>query len=166
MLSINKVRQPVTVLAITGSQNDYVYLEKIFSHTNWRLLHSYNLSEAVPAISQCQVILSDAHLPDGNWENVLEHASRELVAPQVIVIAGVADVALWTEVLDRESAFNVVARPFNFKEVTTLISSAWRYGQKQRERMNEAMLAADLETLSKRIGVHSETGLIMKAKSA
>lgn len=71
-------------------------------------------------ISQCQVVLSEADLPDGNWKDVLEYVALsasehyQLVPPQVIVISRLADERLWTEVLDR-GAFNLLTKPFDPK---------------------------------------------------
>lgn len=116
----------LTVLSVSGLEEDHLILGHIFSHSNWRLLSVRNLGEACEALrtQTIPVTICERNLPDGSWKNLL--AALELCAPPpvLVVSSGAADESLWAEVLNLGGC-DVLAKPFDSKEVVWAVSMAW-----------------------------------------
>lgn len=119
----------VNGLAILPSQEDRLCLRKIFLDSKWHLDVSESLRDARTLLSASHigVVVTDCHLPDGGWKDVLhevEHRPRKV--PPVIVVSRLADERLWAEVLNLRG-YDVLATPFQTDEVRWSIRSASRH---------------------------------------
>jgi two-component system response regulator PilR (NtrC family) len=87
--------------------------------------HVESIRQARTELEQRQynVILTDAHLPDGNWLDVL-HLTRESPDQmEVIVTDPHADARFWAQVLNL-GAYDLLAQPFSEPEVRRILSNA------------------------------------------
>ncbi len=119
----------ISAIAILPAQPDRLQLSEIFRHSRWHLDLSESLADALALLTRrdADVVLTDCHLPDGGWKDVLyELARRHTAAPPVIVVSRLADERLWAEVLNL-CGHDVLATPFRADEVLWSISSAWRH---------------------------------------
>ncbi len=117
--------EPVTVLVI-GAGSCIDDLRRILGHSRWTVLRARDLAEAGPELKRAGalVVVCEAALPDGTWKDVLDHASRRVTPPPVVVAAGNADERLWMDVLNG-GGYNVLGRPFREQEVFRILSLAW-----------------------------------------
>ena len=102
-------------------------LERIFSHTRWRLRVVHSTRKAVEELRSApvSVVLCEYGLPDGSWLDIVSEADRLCPRPQIIVLVPTVDARLWAEVLNC-GGYDVLARPLEPKEIYRLISMAWR----------------------------------------
>ena len=122
-------QRTLNALAILPAHEDRHRLSEIFRHSRWHLELSESLHDArsLLSLSHVGVVLTDCHLPDGGWKDVLhELARRHATAPPVIVVSRLADERLWAEVLNL-CGYDVLATPFHADEVRWSIISAWRH---------------------------------------
>ena len=130
----------LTVLSVSGLEEDRVALGHIFSHSNWRLLSARNLEEACAALrtETISVTICERDLPDGTWKNLLVELEVCDPPPVLVVSSRVADDRLWAEVLNLGGC-DVLAKPFDSKEVVWSVSMAWN-DWKTRSRQSLAAL--------------------------
>jgi DNA-binding response OmpR family regulator len=72
------------------------------------------------------VIFCEHSLPDGSWTRILEVIEDCSAPPLLIVTSRLADDRLWAEVLNL-GGFDVLAKPFNEREVRHVLASALTY---------------------------------------
>ena len=119
----------INAVAILPSHEDRLRLSEIFRHSRWHLDLSECLNDARVLLNKAHigVVLTDSHLPDGGWRDVLhELGGRRITAPPLIVVSRLADERLWADVLNL-CGYDVLATPFRTDEVLWSISSAWRH---------------------------------------
>jgi DNA-binding response OmpR family regulator len=119
----------VNVMAILPFREDRIRLSEIFRHSRWQLHLSDSLNDARVLLNKSHigVVLTDRHLPDGGWQDVLHELERSSTkAPPVIVVSRLADERLWAEVLNLRG-YDVLATPLDTDEVRWSISSAFRH---------------------------------------
>ena len=116
----------LTVLSASGLEDDHVILRHIFSHSNWELHSVRSAAEAVEFIRKnpVSVVICERDLPDGSWKDLLSAIMSEEPAPVLIVSSRAADDYLWAEVLNLGGG-DVLAKPFEAKEVFWAVSMAW-----------------------------------------
>jgi hypothetical protein len=93
----------INAIAILPSQEDRLRLGEIFRHSRWHLDLSGSLNDARGLLNKPHVgvVLTDCHLPDGGWKDVLNDLEPgRLAAPPVIVVSRSADERLWAKVLN------------------------------------------------------------------
>ena len=122
---------PVSVLAIT-SPADLRSLERILGHTRWSLESASSLADVFRRLEHHNsvVLIADAVLVDGDWKDLLAHASRKPSPPPLIVAANHADDRLWMEVLN-SGGYNLLGKPFEEQEVFRVVSMAWLHGRRR-----------------------------------
>src|SRR5271157_2539847 len=69
------------------------------------------------------LVLTDARLPDGSWEVVVNLAARAPAPVNVIVVSDVVDIALYLEVIQR-GAFDFVVPPMSLPDFAHVVSCA------------------------------------------
>jgi DNA-binding response OmpR family regulator len=129
----------VAVLSISSRDHNHARLRQIFSHSNWKIFHAYSIHEAVDFLccNGVGVVLCDCHVSDGTWRDILDLLPNVTSTPVLVVCSQDPDEGLWAEVLNR-GAYDVLAKPFDFIEVTRIVSLAWlhwRDGVLRRERV-------------------------------
>jgi len=126
----------VTVLAISPFETDHSLLQDIFSHSKWQIHGVRCRREAGALLSEnpVSVVVCEKDLPDGTWKEVLEDVGTLEVPPLLIVTSQSADDHLWAEVLNL-GGYDVLMKPFDFTEVVSVISLAWRHWQDNWEQV-------------------------------
>jgi DNA-binding response OmpR family regulator len=137
----------VSILAVSPADEDNVLLEHVFSHSNWKFDRVRTCHEALEYLTRTEVavIICAADLPDGDWKDLLDKLKGNLVPPRVIVESQIADDRLWAEVLD-SGGYDVLAKPFEQREVIRVVSLAWRQWKHESERVVRAAAAPDRNT--------------------
>ncbi len=75
-------------------------------------------------------VLTEAHLPDGNWKDVLNLTFDLGQPPAVIVTDRVADDRFWAEVLNL-GCYDMLAQPFDTREVQRILALACAQNRKK-----------------------------------
>jgi DNA-binding response OmpR family regulator len=137
----------VSILAVSPADEDNVLLEHVFSHSNWKFDRVRTCHEALEYLTRTEVsvIICAADLPDGDWKDLLDKLKGHVVPPRVIVESQIADDRLWAEVLD-SGGYDVLAKPFEQREVIRVVSLAWRQWKHESERVVRAAAAPDRNT--------------------
>ena len=122
----------LTVLSVSPFEEDCLSLQAIVGHSTWRLFHAHDLGSAVALLQQHEiaVVLCERDLPSGTWIDLLESLRSLPDPPSLIVASRLADERLWAEALNL-GAWDVLAKPFDRREVFRSVKSAWQhwYGQ-------------------------------------
>jgi len=126
---MNDASTKVSVLTVSPFESDLVILSNMISHSAWTFQSAHSIEEAKSSLinGSVQVVLCEASLPDGSWQDLLEvvqGVSGE--APEMIVFSRNADDQLWATVLNL-GAWDVLTKPFHPKEVFRSIHSAWSH---------------------------------------
>jgi len=116
----------VTVLSVSPLQEDSFTMQSIFNHSNWVLYHAEPLASALAILRKHEigVVLCERDLRPGTWIDLLEGLSFLPDAPPLIVTSRHADDQLWAEALNL-GAYDVLAKPFNQRELVRSVSLAW-----------------------------------------
>jgi CheY-like chemotaxis protein len=114
------------ILSISPAPKDHADLRHIADSPIWEVASVNTCREAVAYLSRYTpfVIFCEKSLPDGTWKQLLDHAAKLPTPPPVIVTSRLADDYLWAEVLNL-GGFDVLAKPFNDREVRHVLDSAW-----------------------------------------
>lgn len=127
-MNFNDPASRVQVLAVSPFESDHTSLAHIFSHSAWSIDAARSIKQAVAklSVSPTPVVLCEESLPDGSWKDLLS-LSQRLPDPSYLVVASQhADDRLWAEVLNL-GAYDVLAKPFDSREVYRSIGLAWRH---------------------------------------
>jgi DNA-binding NtrC family response regulator len=134
----------VTVLAISPLPEDHALLSEIFTHSKWQLCHATNCEEAIYFLRENRVgvVITECDLDDSCWKELYQEA-MELAhpRPRFIIASRLADDRLWSEALNL-GAYNVLAKPFDPKEVFWVVSHAWLDWKRELEGGRRAAAAA------------------------
>lgn len=122
-----------TVLAVMPGAEDRVLLKNIFAGSDYRLrfLRSFPRKRTASRLECVGVVLTDVQLADNSsWKDVLHEMDRISSPPPLIVAGRLADEVLWAEVLNL-GGHDVLAKPFDRKEVLHAVSMACSFRRKQ-----------------------------------
>ena len=113
------------ILFISGRHEDARHLSDMLHALPLKLEHVPSLEHARTRLrrQEYDVILTEAALPDGKWQDVL-HLVRECPRePEVIVTDPQADARFWAEALNL-GAYDLLAQPFYEPEVRRILFNA------------------------------------------
>ncbi len=113
------------ILFLTGRREDARCLSQMLGTLPLALDHAESVQQARAKLHQgdYDVVLTEAALPDGNWQDVL-HLTRETPREvEVIVTDPHADARFWSEVLNL-GAYDLLAQPFYEPEVRRILYNA------------------------------------------
>jgi DNA-binding NtrC family response regulator len=113
------------ILFISGRPDDARRLSEMLHALPLHVEHVVSIQQAATYLQQqnCDVILTEASLPDGGWMDVL-HLVRECPhEPEVIVTDPQADARFWAEALNL-GAYDLLAQPFYEPEVRRILYNA------------------------------------------
>lgn len=125
----------VTVLLVSPEERDHRYFQSLFSQTNWTLHGAYSSADAIEMLSSqaIPVVVAEERLSGGGWREILRAAENLPAPPKTVVAALLAEPALLAEVLDL-GGYDVLAQPFDAREVLHCLSMAWLAWKHDRER--------------------------------
>ncbi len=107
----------------------------IFAGSEWKLGFSGTVAGTQPVrgASSVGVVISDSRFPDGScWKDLLRELEKLGDPPPLIVVDRLADDRLWAEVLNL-GAYDLLAKPFDRREVRHAVMSACRRRESERE---------------------------------
>jgi DNA-binding NtrC family response regulator len=113
------------ILFVSGHPEDARRLSQMVERVPLWLDYAGDLDQARTKFRQNQyaVVLTEAHIPDGTWLDMLELARASSSAVQVIVTDPQADAHFWAEALNL-GAYDLLAQPFYEPEVLRILSCA------------------------------------------
>ncbi len=116
----------VSVLLVSPFLPDHVALRNILGHSSWVLHEASTCGEALAFAGEhdCDVVICQRELPDGDWRVLLEEFGKVCLRPNLIVTSRVADDELWAEVLNL-GGYDVLAQPFEPDEVYRVVTLGW-----------------------------------------
>jgi DNA-binding NtrC family response regulator len=132
--------QPRTALAVNLVHEDRASLAGILRSSRWQLKEVKTCQEALDLLRNgpSPVVLCEPKMSDGTW-HILIDGLRELAPPPpVIVVSRLADEHLWVEVLSL-GGYDVLATPFDGREVLRVLSLAWLANDERAERMSAGL---------------------------
>jgi DNA-binding NtrC family response regulator len=120
--------ETLTVLSISPLEGDHLFLKSIVGHSTWRLFNADRVRPALDFLQrhEISVVLCERDLMPGTWIDVLEHTNTLPHPPSLIVTSRLADERLWSEALNF-GAWDVLAKPFDRKEVFRCVKSGWQH---------------------------------------
>lgn len=124
----------VTVLVISPYEEDHIALRNIFSHSNWILRTARTWREAQDGLATdtAPVVVSEACLPDADWQDVFTGLESAPGRPLLVVTSRLADERLWGEVLNL-GGYDVLMKPFDHTEVVRVLGLAWLNWRNSRD---------------------------------
>ena len=124
-----------TALLISPFEQDHVYFGNIFSRTNWKLFRANSREEAFAVLARHQVpvIVAEERLGLADWKDILHSMQHMDRAPKLVVASALSDGDLWADVLNL-GGYDVLARPFDQREVLHCISTAWLAWKEEGEK--------------------------------
>ena len=138
----------VVVLSVSPIEEDHVFLEDLMNHSEWTLCpnskwtiyRSCTLASALTILreSRIPIVVCECDLAPGTWQEMLAQLALLPNPPFLIVTSLLADEHLWAEALNI-GAYDVLAKPFDRKEVIRIFSLAWLHWHDQHEIPTRAM---------------------------
>jgi DNA-binding response OmpR family regulator len=131
----------IPILVVSSHPADLSDLRRILHHSNWQLTQCSGVVDAERHLhsSAPDVVICERDLPDGSWKDILACMAGRSDRPAFLLTADSADQALWSDVF-RLGGFDVLLRPFDRAEVTTVVGLAWRHS---RGRSQHSLAALD-----------------------
>lgn len=128
-------RTTAAILLVSPFEQDHVSLGQMFHRSAWKLSGALTCGEALSHMQKhvVPVVICERDQTDGIWTDFLEDAALATYPPAVIVASRLADERLWAEVLNM-GGWDVLAKPFETKEVIHCVSSAWRQWDYRRRQ--------------------------------
>ena len=117
-----------TLLSVSPQSHDHSALHAILDHSSWTLLSASGLDTALGLFPgrDISVVLCERDFLIGTWIDLLENLEKLADPPPLVVTSRLADERLWVEVLNL-GAWDVLAKPFDRKEVMWALESACRH---------------------------------------
>lgn len=125
----------VTVLLISPDARDHTLLRHVFNHSNWVLYECRTAEDGLRYLARhpVPVVITEERLGDVDWKAVLSATTQTAKPPKLIVASQNADSTLWAEVINL-GGYDVLAKPWNEREVYHAVSQAWLAWKHEAER--------------------------------
>jgi DNA-binding response OmpR family regulator len=122
----------IALLSVSPIQHDHDTLASLLGSDQWRVHNVLSLRSASVFLRAHIVpsVICENDLSPGSWTQLLDEIRPLPIPPLLIVTSRVADDYLWAEALNL-GAYDVLAKPFDLREVTRTLSSAWLHWQQQ-----------------------------------
>lgn len=124
----------ITILSISPSNEDFAALAPILDRSNctsctdarWRLETAPTIESGLSALrkSRIPIVLCEKDMLPVSWPAFLEGSETLPEPPFLIITSRLADELFWAEALAR-GAYDVIAKPFDGKEVVRVLNLAW-----------------------------------------
>ncbi len=137
------------VLFISPHRDDADALRRMLSPVPIALEHVTSVEAAHAQLRRNRfgAVLTEAHLPDGTWKDLLAITDALGISSSVIVTHLVADDRFWAEVLNL-GCYDMLAQPFDGREVQRILTLACSQTPSQPAVRSEAAGHARMLTAS------------------
>lgn len=124
--SVTASENPPKVLLVSSDPEDHRALRHILQGAQWQILAVKTYAGAITQLStdHVPIIICEAQLKGGTWQEILNHTSQGRERSLLIVTSRLADDYLWAEVLNL-GGYDVLSKPFSEREVQHVVASAW-----------------------------------------
>jgi DNA-binding response OmpR family regulator len=121
-----------SALFVGGYEDERRLVREVFRERGWRLFEAPDRRRATQCLRRhpVQVVIAKSDMPDGSWQEMLDHLRRLARPPLLIVTSRTADEHLWAEVLNI-GGYDVLAQPFERDEMVRVVESACRHFGRQ-----------------------------------
>jgi CheY-like chemotaxis protein len=126
--------ESICILSISPFDEDHISLDALLNRpdgctnaeSEWIIRATSTLQEGLVKLrnNRISVVLSERDFLPGTWKDILAELLPMPDPPMLIVTSRLADEHLWAEALNL-GAYDVLAKPFDQKEVIHVLSSAW-----------------------------------------
>jgi DNA-binding NtrC family response regulator len=125
-----KPDKAITIMVLHTEDRDIVDLIAIIRGFGYNVRWSTTLSDGLAGLrtTKAPVVICESNLPDGNWNDLVQHMGSFEPDPLVIVSDRDANDRLWAEVLTA-GAYDVLREPFEADDVMRSLSMAIQYWQ-------------------------------------
>ncbi len=116
----------VSSLIVSRREGNSARLRPVLETLGSAVFEARNCGEAGRWLSNepsVHLVLTDSHLPDGNWMDVLDLAAKTKEKVHVVVISPAADIRLYVEVMN-QGAYDFITENFTVSEVVHVIRLA------------------------------------------
>ncbi len=122
----------VRVLLVSPFDEDHRLFARMLDQAKWETQTAKTLAQAKRLLEEepVHVVVCERDLPDGTWREMLSTITSMRKAPKLIVASRLADTFLWAEALNL-GAYDVLAKPFDPKEVLHVVGYAWLHWSKE-----------------------------------
>jgi len=109
-------------------------------NSKWTIYRSCTLASALTMLWEIRIpiVVCECDLAPGTWQEMLAQLALLPNPPFLIVTSLLADEQLWAEALNI-GAYDVLAKPFDRKEVIRIFSLAWLHWHDRHENPTRAM---------------------------
>ena len=122
-------------------------LQRLLNNCGVQTSLASTLDEARQKIASSRsydLVLTDAELPDGSWQDLLDVVLDSGKACEIVVSSRCGDEDLWAEVLQR-GAYDLLVEPYDHQEVCRIIESA--LDGRYMRRLTETVTTASTQPL-------------------
>ena len=125
------------LVVVSPRTEDHACLREILRHSPWEISEFVMAADGLNFLRGCDyvaAVICEESLPDGDWRFVLREVDQLPVRPSFIVSSRLADERLWAEALNLGADDVLLAAPFEVREVTHVMESAWISWNHAREQ--------------------------------
>jgi response regulator RpfG family c-di-GMP phosphodiesterase len=72
-----------------------------------------------------QIVITDHNMPSMSGVEFLESIAEHYPEAQRIILTGYTEMVPLMEAVNKGKVFRIIAKPFNMKEISTMVSEAW-----------------------------------------
>jgi CheY-like chemotaxis protein len=118
---------PVAVLVVISKAPDQRALSRLFDHSNWVLHEAEDARSAIQILQtkSIPIVLFDCESAGGCWRELLRNLNSLPKPPLLIIASDAANANLWADALSL-GVYDVLAKPFDQREVFQVLTMAWR----------------------------------------
>lgn len=124
----------IALLSVSPYRQDHDTLASLLRRHQWSIHKALSLQSASTFLQTHVVplVICEHDLLPGTWTQLSAEIQQLSVPPFLIVTSRVFNDYLWAEALNL-GAYDVLAKPFDPKELTRILSSAWLHWYDQYE---------------------------------
>ncbi len=139
------MQKPMRALLVFKPGEQLKSLQIALRSQDMEMIQAQSVQEAAAILNRSDppgIVFTDIALPDGNWEDVLELASKSYWPANTIVVSRLVDMTFYVKVIEH-GAFDFIAPPFNKSDLEHIIRTAtWNVYNKHSQRAMPAHLSA------------------------
>lgn len=113
------------ILFISPRADDVKTLSLMLDPARVTVRHATGLRQALEMLAQetFPAILTESHLPDGTWQDVVRYVKQNGLKTAVVVTDRFADGSFWVDVMEG-GAYDLLPQPFYRAEVERILAAA------------------------------------------